>query len=160
MIRLIGYDVLTREVALEHSAGTVDLGVLYLHPGGERDRRGGGSSPRENSSFTSSTKKWWTLRPTSWAAAGRPWIFWRIPLRCAWMRRETCRFAVAAGLRSTWTASPACFSVRRRSNRFPPGISRTSKSLRLRRRGTMRRAMWALSTSLPKSIRSAGSAAR
>ena len=32
MIRLIGYDVLTREVALEHSAGTVDLGVLYLTP--------------------------------------------------------------------------------------------------------------------------------
>ncbi len=32
MIRLIGYDVLTREVALEHSTGTVDLGVLYLTP--------------------------------------------------------------------------------------------------------------------------------
>ena len=68
MIRLIGYDVLTREVALEHSAGTVDLGVLYLTPLENGIAEVEVVAARKTGSFTKLDKKWWTLRPTSWAA--------------------------------------------------------------------------------------------
>ena len=143
MIRLIGYDVLTREVALEHSAGTVDLGVLYL-------------TPLENGIAEVEV------------VAARKQLVYKLDKKVVDASSNIMGGGGSAvdilentpSVRGDAEASPACFPVRRRSNRFPPGISRTSKSLRLRRRGTTRRAMWALSTSLPKSIRNAGSAAR